>query len=145
MPLVKVVRYCSPHLAESTMDSDGCEWSEEAGCEISNAELRELFLEELDDDSHPICHIYVIADRFSCGDLSTPTRCEFDEHCYWSPSDGSISLLFLFSLCLVAYCFISEEAIIDYILENDSSLKQTFDYVESQCEALKTRYDCLEK
>ena len=65
-----------------------CAWFDGEGCSVSNAYLREAYLADIDEDSHPICHLFVITDHAACGEQNTARRCEADDQCVWDSADG---------------------------------------------------------
>lgn len=110
-------------------ESANCIWLDDEGCTVSNVQLRNAYLEDIDDDSHPVCHVFVVADRYGCEDILEFEECSNDEHCGWDEFEGA--------------CYPSEQAIVDYILENDPDLEEEFDEVADACAAQNNRRACV--
>jgi len=120
---------CSRINRIAACESASCVWLDDEGCTVSNVQLRNAYLEDIDDDSHPVCHVFVVADRYGCEDIMEAEECSGDEHCGWDEYENA--------------CYPSEQAIINYILENDPDLKEEFDEVADACATQSNRRDCV--
>lgn len=111
---------------------------------MSSVQLRNAYLAEIDDDAHPVCHVFVVSDRYGCEDIYEFEDCAGDEHCSWDEYESAQYLsLCEYTFAFLVACYPSEQAIVAYILENDRELEDDFEEIAQACERQRNRRACL--